>query len=214
MEEVQLLSAMWFALFPTADTAVSYFVSECFNISQPSPMYISTTGEGQGETREATNKTDLGLKRQSQFSMYNLTARKVDANNVPRADTNPSLCKVSWPSSSKHSQPATAQKRNRGISRTIKAPCLTPAGEQERPTCSQPQPEGHERTIYTCVGYCILLAACLNFPVANHRRGNEFQGNKHQWVISTRQLKILRAALDLHRKGLLLSRSLIWPTLS
>lgn len=95
MEEVQLLSAMWFPLFPTADTAVSYFVSECFNISQPSPMYISTTGEGQGETREATNKTDLGLKRQSQFSMYNLTARKVDANKVPRADTNPSLCKVS-----------------------------------------------------------------------------------------------------------------------
>lgn len=41
-------------------------------------MYISTIREGQDGRREATNKTGLGLKRQSQFCRFNLTAKKAD----------------------------------------------------------------------------------------------------------------------------------------
>lgn len=115
-------------------------------------------------------------------------------------------------------QPANTANQHqlkRGIRTTTKAPCLALAGTGRRAgrsTCSLPsQPDGHEKTVYTHVGCCVLLAACLTFPVANHRRGNKFQGNKHQeWVISNRQLKLLREALDLHT----LSCSLIHPSLN
>lgn len=80
-----LLPAMQFPLFPTADRAVIlYQIASTYHSLAP-----RTTGEGQGGRREATNKTDLGPKRQSPFCMFNLTAKKVDVEQRSQSGYKP-----------------------------------------------------------------------------------------------------------------------------
>lgn len=129
-KKLMLLPAMQFPLFPTADKAVSYFTPDCFNISQPNPMYISTTGEGQGGRREATNKTELGLKRQSQFCMFNSTARKADVEQCSQSGHKPKP--VQNELALQRANTANQQQLKREISGTAKAPCLTLAGTGRR----------------------------------------------------------------------------------
>lgn len=142
-------------------------------------MYISTINEGQDGRREATNETGLGLKIQSQFCRSNLSAKKADVEQCSQSGYK---AKPVQNELALHQQTQPTSNNSKGNQWNHKGP-LPYTGKhwkESRKGQYAPIPACLRDTkgLYMC-GFCVLLANCLNFPVVNHRRGNEFQGNKH-----------------------------------